>query len=53
MDVLSDEEVADREAENERIELAEAGFYDPEPEVIEHNEWEDEGPEPIRPGDVW
>jgi hypothetical protein len=53
MEVLSDEEVAERQAEMERIELADAGFYDAEPAVAEHNEWEDEGPEPIRPGDVW
>jgi hypothetical protein len=53
MDVLSDEEVAERQFEMERIELADAGFYDPDLEVVEHNEWEPEGPEPIRPGDVW
>jgi hypothetical protein len=53
MDVLPDHEIAEREAETERIELADAGFYDSEPEIVEHNEWEDEGPEPIREGDRW
>jgi hypothetical protein len=49
----TDEEISEREAELERVELADAGFYDPEPAAVEHNEWEAEGPEPVRPGDVW
>jgi hypothetical protein len=53
MDLLSDEEVAEREALMERDELADKGSEDEPENVIEHNEWEDEGPEPVRAGDVW
>jgi hypothetical protein len=52
MDLLSDEEVAEREALMERDELADKGSEDEPENVIEHNEWEDEGPEPVRAGDV-
>jgi hypothetical protein len=53
MDLLSDEEVAEREALQERDVLADTGFFDEPENVTEHNEWEPEGPEPLRPGDVW
>jgi hypothetical protein len=47
------EEVAEREALMERDERADQGFYNGPEDVVEHNEWEDEGPEPVRAGDVW
>jgi hypothetical protein len=49
----TDEQAAYADAELDRLEAADQGFYDGEPDVIE---WEDntpERPEPLTAGDVW